>query len=360
VTRPPTSWDAPGFRAAVQSALDRFVQEQATRLEPLGADAARLVTAAHQSVSGGKRFRAAFCAWGFRAVRPETSPREVDGLVRAAASLEVLHASALVHDDYMDASDTRRGRPATHRAFEALHREHGWTGDPAQYGAAAAILLGDLLLSWADEMLRRCGLPHDVVRDALTFFDTTRSEVIAGQFLDVSLQARGESDVEQSMRVLRYKSAKYSIERPLHVGAALAGADGATLQALGAFGLPLGEAFQLRDDLLGVFGDPDVTGKPAGDDLTEGKRTVLVALALESAPPAEGKRLDAALGTPLSAPEVAELRGIIERSGAHAEVERRIDLLTGQSLAALDAASVTADARQVLRDLAAAATQRAI
>jgi geranylgeranyl diphosphate synthase type I len=360
VTRPPTSWDAPDFRAAVQSALDRFLQEQAARLEPLGSDAARLVAAAHHSVSGGKRFRAAFCAWGFRAVRPETGPTEVDGLVRAAASLEVLHASALVHDDYMDASDTRRGRPASHRAFEDLHRQQGWTGDPAQYGAAAAILLGDLLLSWADEMLRRCGLPHDVVRHALTFFDTTRSEVIAGQFLDVSLQARGESDVEQSMRVLRYKSAKYSIERPLHVGAALAGADAAMLESLGAFGLPLGEAFQLRDDLLGVFGDPEVTGKPAGDDLTEGKRTVLVALALETAPAAEAKRLDAALGTALSADEVAELRGIIERSGAHAEVERRIDRLTTESLRALDDAPVTADARTVLRELAAAATQRAI
>jgi geranylgeranyl diphosphate synthase type I len=318
------------------------------------------VSAAHESVSGGKRLRAAFCTWGFRAVRPETTDAEVDGLVRAAAALEVLHASALVHDDFMDASDTRRGRPATHRAFEDLHREQGWTGDPVQYGAAAAILLGDLLLSWADELLRRCGLPHDVVRDALSFFDITRSEVIAGQFLDVSVQARGDSDVEQSMRVLRYKSAKYSIERPLHVGAALAGATTATLEALSAFGLPLGEAFQLRDDLLGVFGDPAVTGKPAGDDLTEGKRTVLVALALETSPPADAKRLDAALGTSLSEQEVAELRGIIERSGAHAEVERRIDVLTGQSLAALDHAPVDTGARQVLRELAAAATQRAI
>ena len=360
MTRPPTSWDAQGFRAATQSALDRFVEEQATRLEPLGADAARLVEAALRAVSGGKRFRAAFCTWGFRAVRAETGPEEQQALVRAAASLEVLHASALVHDDYMDASDTRRGRPATHKAFEDLHREQGWTGDPQQYGAAAAILLGDLLLSWSDEMLRRCGLGHDVVRDALAVFDTTRSEVITGQFLDVSLQARGESDVHQAMRVLRYKSAKYSIERPLHVGAALAGGDPATLEALGAFGLPLGEAFQLRDDLLGVYGDPDVTGKPAGDDLTEGKRTVLVALALETAPAAHAKRLDAALGTALSTDEVAELRRIIEDSGAHAEVERRIRALTDRSLAALDEAPVTEDARQVLRELAAAATQRAI
>jgi geranylgeranyl diphosphate synthase type I len=354
----PVHWDADAFRAAIQSSLDVFVDEQATRLEPLGDDAARLVAAARASVSGGKRFRAAFCLWGFRAVRDEGP--DAEALVRAAASLEVLHASALVHDDYMDASDTRRGRPATHKAFEALHRERGWSGGPEQYGASAAILLGDLLLSWSDELLRRCGLEHDVVRDALTFFDTTRSEVIAGQFLDVSVQARGESDVEQAMRVLRYKSAKYSIERPLHIGAALAGASPEVLASLTAFGLPLGEAFQLRDDLLGVYGDPGATGKPAGDDLTEGKRTVLVALALEHAEAADGKRLDESLGSALSVEEVAELRRIIDASGAHAEVERRIDVLTHESLAALDIAPVTERARAVLRDLAAAATQRTL
>src|SRR3954467_11432032 len=152
--------------------LDRFVDEQAAGLAPLGDDAARLVEAARAGLAGGERFRAAFCAWGFRAV--DADPADPDGLVGAAAAPEGLHASALVHDDYMDASDTRRGRPATHKAFEALHREHGWSGNPQQYGAAAAILLGDLLLSWADELLRRCGLDHDVVRDALEFFDTTR------------------------------------------------------------------------------------------------------------------------------------------------------------------------------------------
>ena len=352
------AWDADAFRHDVQRVLDGFVDEQAVRLAPLGDDAARLVEAARAALSGGKRFRAAFCAWGFRAVDAE--PADPDALARAAAALEVLHASALVHDDLMDASDTRRGKPATHKAFEALHREHGWAGGPEQYGAAAAIRLGDLLLSWSDELLRLCGLPHDLVGDALVFFDTTRSEVIAGQFLDVSVQARGESDVEQAMRVLRYKSAKYSIERPLHVGAALAGGSAGVLDALSRFGLPLGEAFQLRDDLLGVFGDPARTGKPAGDDLTEGKRTVLVALALEHADPADAKRLDDALGRSLSPDEVADLRRIIDGSGAHAEVERRIDVLTQESLAALADAPVTETARTVLRDLAAAATQRAL
>src|SRR4051812_17113256 len=318
-------WDPAGFRVRAQSLLDEFVDVQATRLEPLGPDASRLVDAARGAVTGGKRFRAMFCYWGFRAVRGPRDDAEEASLLRAAAALELLHASALVHDDLMDASDTRRGKPAVHRAFDRQHRAEGWRGDPEQYGAAAAILLGDLLLSWADELLRSCGLPHDRVLEGLRFFDTTRTEVIVGQFLDVSVQARGDADVEQSMRVLRYKSAKYSVERPLHLGAALAGAGADTLTALTAYGLPLGEAFQLRDDLLGVFGDPEVTGKPAGDDLSEGKRTVLVALALEGSSPADAKALDGSLGHPLTGHEVAELQRIIERSGAHAEVERRIE-----------------------------------
>ena len=351
-------WDADAFREDVQSTLDAFIDEQSRRLQPLGDDAARLVDEARRAVADGKRFRAAFCYWGYRAVC--ATPPDEAALLRAAAALELLHASALVHDDFMDSSDTRRGRPATHKGFEAFHREHGWGGDPEQYGAAAAILLGDLLLSWSDGLLRTCGIADELVRAALGFFDTTRTEVIAGQFLDVSVQARGEADVEQSMRVLRYKSAKYSIERPLHIGAALAGANAEVLAALTGFGLPLGEAFQLRDDLLGVFGDPATTGKPAGDDLSEGKRTVLVALTLATAAPDEAARLDQRLGTALTSTEVVELQRIIEESGAHAEVEKRIGELTDQALLALQHAPLTDTARSVLHGLAMAATQRVL
>ena len=358
MTAPDQTWDDGAFRTRIQATLDEFVDEQATRLTPLGDDAARLVAAARSSVSGGKRFRAAFCYWGYKSVRCDTEHDH--GLVRAAAALELLHASALVHDDYMDDSDVRRGRPATHKAFEAFHREHRWRGVPEQYGAAGAVLLGDLLLSWSDELLRTCGLGPSVVQDALGYFDTTRSEVITGQFLDVSAQARGQSDVETAMRVLRYKSAKYSIERPLQIGAALAGADPEAHLALSEFGLPLGEAFQLRDDLLGVFGDQEITGKPAGDDLTEGKRTVLVALALSTAPSPEARLLDSSLGTRLDVEDVHRLRRIIEGSGAHVAVEKMIDELTSQSLDALERASITDPARKVLRDLAAAATQRVV
>jgi geranylgeranyl diphosphate synthase type I len=366
VTGSGSGWDAAAFRDRIQHELAGFVDEQAATLAPLGDDAARLVREAHAAVSGGKRLRAAFCYWGYRAVAAEVPDDPADdtaddtALVRACASLELLHASALVHDDLMDASDTRRGRPATHRQLEREHRSAGWRGDPEQYGAAAAILLGDLLLSWSDELLRRCGLPITQVAPALEVFDRCRSEVIAGQFLDVSVQARGRADVDTAMTVLRYKSAKYSIERPLHIGAALAGASADTMAALSAFGLPLGEAFQLRDDLLGVFGDPETTGKPAGDDLVEGKRTVLVALALDAAAPADAAVLDRSLGSDLSAEQVAELRGIIDASGAHAQVEAVIEQLALHAVDALERADVDVSARAVLRDLASAATQRVV
>ncbi len=191
-------------------------------------------------------------------------------------------------------------------------------------------------------------------------FDLCRSEVVAGQFLDVSVQARGRADVETAMTVLRYKSAKYSIERPLHVGAALAGAGDDVREELTAFGLPLGEAFQLRDDQLGVFGDPEVTGKPAGDDLVEGKRTVLVALAMDAVPAEQGAVLQRSLGTALGPEQVEELRAIIRGSGADRQVEGVIDELARLSLVALDRATVRDDARAALRDLAAAATARVL
>lgn len=358
MTSSPPTWDPAPFRDEVQQVLDSFLDAREAELAPLGPDAGRLLTEARTSVRGGKRFRAAFCHWGHRAVRPDVA--DPAALARACASLELLQASALVHDDYMDASDTRRGRPATHRAFEAEHRATGWRGDPTQYGAAAAILLGDLLLGWAGDLLRHSGFGAPDVAAGLDVFEQCRTEVIAGQFLDVSVQARGRADVDTAMTVLRYKSAKYSIERPLHIGAALGGATRAQVEQLSRAGLPLGEAFQLRDDLLGVFGDPGETGKPAGDDLVEGKRTVLVALALDAAPPAAARRLDEALGTALSPADVDELRTIIDDAGARAQVEEVIGALTDRAVDALRHADVDTRAREVLTELAAAATQRSV
>jgi geranylgeranyl diphosphate synthase type I len=358
-----TTWDGDfasglkSFQGAVESSCLGFIESQADLLEDLGEDGGALAEAARRSLTGGKRLRAAFCWWGYQAIRPV---EDEHALLHACASLEFLHASALVHDDYMDSSATRRGYPATHRAFADRHRAMGWAGDPDMYGASAAILLGDLLLSWADEVLRTCGLPaHDVLA-GLRFFDITRTEVVAGQFLDVSAQARATRDLDLAMTVLRYKSAKYSIERPLHVGAALAGASRDQVDALTAFGIPLGEAFQLRDDLLGIFGDPAVTGKPAGDDLREGKRTVLTALSLQNLDADAATRLDQALGSDLDAGEIKDLCDLIESSGARARVEELISDLTAQSLSALDDAPIEDSARVVLRELAQAATQRSV
>ncbi|MFS3129746.1 polyprenyl synthetase family protein [Nocardioides sp. Bht2] len=353
------AFDDATFRADLQGVIDTFLAAQAERLAPLGDDAAALLAEARTALRGGKRLRAAFCWWGYSAIaEPAASDRAA--LLRACAALEFLQASALVHDDLMDASDTRRGRPATHKAFEASHQADGWTGDPVQYGAAAAILLGDLLLTWADELLRRCGLEWERVRAALDLFDLCRSEVVAGQFLDVSVQARAKADVATAMTVLRYKSAKYSVERPLHIGAALAGASAEQISALTGYGLPLGEAFQLRDDQLGVFGDPEVTGKPAGDDLVEGKRTVLVAMTLDAAAPADAELLDRSLGRDLDVTEVEQLRALIRNSGAEQQVEELIDELTAQSLAALADPGLRREATPGLKAMAEAATRRVV
>jgi geranylgeranyl diphosphate synthase type I len=250
--------------------------------------------------------------------------------------------------------------PAAHRRFATLHRGNGWLGSPEGFGVGAAILLGDLCLSWADELLLTCGLPATDVLRGKPVYDVMRTELMAGQYLDLLEQARGGGSAARAMRVVRYKSAKYTIERPLHLGAALAGAPDELLVAYSGYGLPLGEAFQLRDDVLGVFGDPSQTGKPAGDDLREGKRTVLVARAAESATPAQAALLRRHLGDPaLDAAGVDALREVITDTGALAHVEALISALTEQSLRAVDSVAVAAPARGVLHDLAVAATSRA-
>jgi geranylgeranyl diphosphate synthase type I len=315
------------------------------------------MAAAHEAATGGKRLRATFCYWGWRAAGGVDDERAVT----AAASLELLHASALVHDDVMDGSDVRRGRPASHRRFSALHAERGWARSSERFGNAAAILLGDLLLTWSDEMLRCSGFAADTVARALPYFDAMRTEVIAGQFLDLEAQASAEDSMPRAMRVLRYKAAKYTVERPLHVGAALAGASESLISALSAYGVPLGEAFQVRDDLLGVFGDPQVTGKPAGDDVREGKRTVLSAMALGAAEPDDRSLLATSLGNPdLDETGVEAACAAMRRSGALSGGERLIDDLAATALDALEHAPVRDEtARAALRALVRSATQRA-
>ena len=343
------------LRARVQKALDDFLRAHLPRLEHVSEELAPLGDALVELVAGGKRLRPAFCFWGHRAA----GGSDTDALVVAAAALELFQACAIVHDDVMDDSDTRRGRPAVHRRFAAMHRAEDWHGSPEAFGSGSAILLGDLCLSWSDQMLRSSA--HPGLPDALPVYDEMRSELMGGQYLDLLEQARGGGSVERALRVARWKSAKYTIEKPLHLGARLAGAPPEVLDALSAYGLPLGEAFQLRDDVLGVFGDPSVTGKPAGDDLREGKRTALVAMALERADPAQASVVRRHLGDPhLDAGGVEALREVLSATGAVTRVEAMIDALMTQAGEALQAAPLEAEARQVLSELAVAATARTV
>jgi geranylgeranyl diphosphate synthase, type I len=346
----------PDLRGRVDKALQEFLQQAMPPVVSVAEELAPLVAAIEAFLlDGGKRLRPAFCYWGHRAAGAPDSEQ----IIRAAASLELLQACALMHDDVIDRSDTRRGSPSVHRRFAALHRAEDWRGDPEGFGEAAAILLGDLALIWADTMLAGSGFPAESLQRALPVWDAMRVEVMCGQYLDVVEQARGGGSVERALRVARLKSAKYTIERPLHLGAALGDGGPDLASALSGYGLPLGEAFQLRDDVLGVFGDPDITGKPAGDDLREGKRTALVALAFAAANAAQQQQLRGRLGDPnLDEDGVTVLREILAATGAPARVEALIAERLDAALGALASAPAPPVAKDALTELAAAVSHR--
>ena len=344
--------DGVAFVARVNAALADFLDERGQSLARIGPELADVTDAARRiALDGGKRLRPLFSYWGWRAAADEVS----DTLVLAGASLELLHSCALVHDDLMDRSATRRGHPAAHAAFADLHRERSWPGDPEVFGAAGAILLGDLLLSWADALFARAGLSAA----ARSVYDEMRQLVMAGQYLDVQVQARGEFSAADALRVIAFKTSKYTVEGPLLLGAAAADAPPEVRAALSAYALPIGEAFQLRDDVLGVWGDPIETGKPAGDDLREGKRTLLVALAMERATPQQAALLRERIGSPtLDAHKVHEMRAVLVETGALDEVEKRIAARTAEARSGLREAAIRPEARAALDSLAVAATQR--
>jgi geranylgeranyl diphosphate synthase type I len=348
--------DRADLRFRVETALDSFLSRQRARLIGIDPALGPVAEAIADFVQGGgKRLRPAFGYWGYRGAGGE----DRDEVVAALACLEFVQASALIHDDVMDGSDTRRGRPSVHRRFSDAHLRKRWAGDPQGYGRAAAILLGDVCLAWSDELLHSSGLDPVTLARARPDFDEMRTELSAGQYLDVLAQVTGDTSVERAGMIARYKSAKYTVERPLLFGAALADAPPPVRAAFSRYGLPLGEAFQLRDDILGVYGDPARTGKPAGDDLREGKRTYLVAVAIEAAGPAGRRALRAGLGDPdLDEAGVTRLRQIIEQTGALARTERRIDELTDEALAALDGVCLEGEALKMLHELAEAATRR--
>jgi geranylgeranyl diphosphate synthase, type I len=309
---------------------------------------------------GGKRLRPAFAYWGWRAVAENPDAAKPD-VLRLFAALEMLHACALVHDDVIDDSATRRGMPTAHVHFAGVHRANGWRGSAEQFGVSAAILLGDLALVWADDIVATVELPLDVHRRVQRVWADIRTEVLAGQYLDIVAEASGADSIASAMTVNTYKTASYTVTRPLQLGVAAAADRPDVVAAFHEFGTDVGVAFQLRDDVLGVFGDPAVTGKPSGDDLRSGKRTVLLAEAVDRAEhtdAAAAELLRASIGTPLTEERVREVCDAIKAVGALAAVEARIDTLTRHALDILGDAPIAAAAKVGLSELARLASNR--
>jgi geranylgeranyl diphosphate synthase, type I len=351
--------DLEGVRERVDRALAGLVARRRDQLDFLEEDAPPLLAALSEAVLGpGKRLRPAFVYWGYRAAGGDPHGPGSDRAIRAGCAVELLHGCALTCDDVMDGSRTRRGRPAAHVRFARLHRRERWSGDPEGFGRSVATLLGLLLSGWAEQAVVEAGVPAERLPEVLGLLDLLRTEAIGGQYLDVVQARRGVAGESEVRRAVTYKTAKYTVERPLHLGLAIAGG-GRLREALSAYALPLGEAFQLRDDLLGAFGDPTVTGKPFGQDLREGKQTYLLLRARRLAGPAARELIDRAVGQPwLRGERLDEVCALLVECGALAECERRIAGLVAEALAALERAEPPAPARAALTALARYATGR--
>jgi geranylgeranyl diphosphate synthase type I len=328
----------------VEERIGDLLDIELARWSAVDADLAEPFSALRDLVlAGGKRLRPAFCHWAYVGAGGGADDRAV---IDAGAGLELLHTFALVHDDIMDGSATRRGTDTIHVHFEAGHAMDGWRGEARRYGEGVAILVGDLAFVYADQLL--AGAPPA----ALQVFTELRIEVNVGQYLDLLNTVRGRAGEDSARRISRFKSGKYTVERPLHLGAALAGRLDELAGPLSGYGLPLGEAFQLRDDLLGVFGDEEVTGKPVGEDLREGKPTLLYAMAVEQASEADAVVLARYGAADLDEDEVAALQDVLLSSGAVETVEGNIDRLVAEAVEAIHGAGLTEEAHEALVELA--------
>ncbi|MET0929220.1 MAG: polyprenyl synthetase family protein [Aeromicrobium sp.] len=337
------------FLGLVERRLEVFLDDRCGELVGVSPDLEPVIRTVRELARGGKRLRATFAYWGWRGASAAGQQAAVD----AAAALELFHLAALVHDDLMDHSDTRRGASTAHETFAQGHRSDRLDGDAAAFGMGAALLIGDLCLAWSDELLAGATLAPSSRASVRQVYDLMRSQVIAGQYLDMLEQARPGLRREASERVLRFKSAKYTVEHPLLVGGAVSGASDGLLDAYSRFGIPVGEAFQLRDDVLGVFGDPARTGKPVGDDLRDGKKTLLVLAGLERADAAQTELLRRHLGDRhLTEQQVCDLQTLLVETGALDEVERQITQLTERGVDAIGNGAVPDHVATGLSDLA--------
>ena len=363
---------------AFNTLMVEFFAAQRELLEGISPETLPLLEAIESLSTGGKRLRALLSYWGWRGAggAPVTEQRGSWSIVKAGMAVELFQTSALIHDDIIDRSDTRRGTLSVHKRFEAAHEQNNWRGDAFNYGLTGGILAGDLTLAWSAEVFASLGEGAIYGSPARTIFDRMRSEVLAGQYLDVYSEVLDTEDADsalhRALNVIRFKSAKYSCEHPFTIGGALAlqaralesGAGAISeqhpvLAGYRAFGLPLGEGFQLRDDELGVFGQPEVTGKPAGDDLREGKRTALVALTSAALSEQEAALLHDGLGNPnLSDEQVERIRELMVSSGAFAEHERLIEDKSRAVFEALDALELDELVRAALSDIVDRALRR--
>jgi geranylgeranyl diphosphate synthase, type I len=350
----------PRSDAATLAAVEALIEDSVASLHELWADLARTVVprpgVLHtDSVlelldamigSGGKRLRPRMCHWGWVAAGGARDGRGHDDMVRAAAALELLHVFALIHDDVMDSSDSRRGLPSVHVQARHQHVDLGGHGDPGRYGENIAILVGDLAHSEADVLM--AGLPPRL----RAIWRTLTVELMLGQGRDLVGAANGRRDLVHAREIARVKSGAYTVWRPLQLGAAAAGASSETLDALNAYGQEVGVAFALRDDILGVLGDPHETGKPVGDDLVQGKPTVLMALATQRFSPTWRAALERTGTDALTERDVAGLQAELVRSGVIAEVEAMVDAAVQAASRALDTPAVDPAAAEGLRGLA--------
>jgi geranylgeranyl diphosphate synthase type I len=350
-----TRIDLAEIRRAVDNVLEDFLQEKSSTISDL--PLTQSVRVLQDFVrAGGKRLRPILCLCGWYAAG---GAERTDEVLRAAASLELFHVFGLIHDDIMDASDTRRGQPTVHRSLAATCGDLAVPATADRFGINSAILLGDLAFVWSDELLHGSGLTPHQLQAVRPLLNTMRTEVMLGQYLDLLAGRDQAHDLDLLLTMIRYKTAKYTVERPLHFGAALTGADDAVMNAFTAFALPIGEAFQLRDDLLGVFGDPAITGKSRLDDLRAGKATALLSCAIRRADAGQRATLHRLIGdAALDDSAAAVVRGILVGTGAVAEVEAMIQQRLYDGLSALAQAPFRAAASAALREIAYAATVR--
>ncbi|MER5873203.1 polyprenyl synthetase family protein [Streptomyces sp. NPDC002044] len=369
------------FRGRIDAHLRRLVDEEEAELLRLSSELGPLCDQLRSSLTHGKRMRAAFLYWGWRAA----GQPDCDGVIRAAAAMELVHAAACTHDDIIDDSRLRHGVPTAHAAFSATGAAR-WagagagaasgissgTGDDSgavartlvvsrQRSAALAMMLGDLLMGYAAQVFATCGLPGAYVARTVPLWSTLLRETVAGEFLEVLRTGTDAPEVAESLEVARYKTAKYTVERPLHMGATLGGAPRQVMTAFTAYGLPLGEAFQLRDDLIGTFGDPAETGKSNLDDLRDRKPTALLATTLALLDPHERALLDKTLDSPaLDESDAALVRSLMEECGARRRVEDMISDRVAAARGALDSVALPMDVRMALAALATSATARTL